>query len=381
MTQRIYLDNAASTPMREEILAVMMPYLYEVYGNPSSTHAHGRTLRAAIEKARKTVAQCLNATPSEIFFTAGGTEADNAIISGAVEKFGLTHIVSTRIEHHAVTHTIEHLEKTGKVTVTWLNVDSQGHISLSELEDVLRNAPRTLVSLMHANNEIGTMIDIAAVGEVCKTYNALFHSDTVQTMGHFAYDVQALNVHYMTGAAHKFYGPKGIGFMFVRAGAGFTPLIHGGSQERNMRAGTENVAGIVGLAHALSLCCENLAAKNEHLWELKSYMIAQLTQQFEGVKLNGDTSKEGSLPTVLNVSFKAEDDLMLIFNLDIMGVSVSGGSACTSGSEIGSHVLSGIQLPDEYAKNAVRFSFGIQNTKAEIDAVVNTLKDILKVPA
>lgn len=376
----IYLDNAASAPMDKEVLTAMLPYFCDTIGNPSSIHLHGRVLRTAIEQSRKTIASLLGAVPAEIFFTGGGTEADNAIIYGVVEKYQITHIVSTTIEHHAVTHTIEDLVKKGKVSATWLSVDSKGNIDLAELAAVLEKSPRTLVSLMHANNEIGTMIDLVAVGEVCKKYDALFHSDTVQTMGHFSFDLYNTNVHYITGAAHKFYGPKGTGFMYVKSGFTIPALIRGGSQERNMRAGTENVAGIVGMAYALEKCYKTLAEKTEKLWALKNYMREQLALHIPTVHFNGEISPEKSIPTVLNVAFDCgEEDAMLIFYLDIKGISASGGSACTSGSDIGSHVLAALGLPPTLGRNAVRFSFGVQNTQAEIDVVVENLKEILKI--
>lgn len=378
----IYLDNAASAPMDREVLDVMLPYFCDTTGNPSSIHLNGRVLRTAIEKSRKIIATLIGAVPAEICFTGGGTEADNTILYGVVEKYGITHIISTTIEHHAVTHTIEDLEKKGKVKATWLSVDNKGNINLAELEEVLAKSPRSLVSLMHANNEIGTMIDLVAVGEVCKKYDALFHSDTVQTMGHFKFDLYNTNVHYITGAAHKFYGPKGVGFMYVKSGFPIPAMIHGGSQERNMRAGTENVAGIVGMAYALEKCYNTLAEKTEKLLSLKNYMKEQLALHIPNVHFNGEISPEKSIPTVLNVAFDCgEEDAMLIFYLDIKGISASGGSACTSGSDIGSHVLAALGLPPSLGRNAVRFSFGVQNTKEEIDFTIQQLKEILKVGA
>lgn len=376
----VYLDNAASAPMDREVLEVMLPYFCDTTGNPSSIHLNGRILRTAIEQSRKTIAGLLGASPSEIFFTGGGTEADNTIINGVIEKYGITRIISTTIEHHAVTHTIENLVKKGKVTATWLSVDNKGNIDLAELETVLAKSPRSLVSLMHANNEIGTMIDLVAVGEVCKKYDALFHSDTVQTMGHYIFDLAHTNVHYITGAAHKFYGPKGVGFMYVKSGFSIPAIIHGGSQERNMRAGTENVAGIVGMAYALEKCYRTLPEKSEKLWKLKNYMMEQLKTHIPNVYFNGETGKDLSIPTVLNVAFDCgEDDAMLIFYLDIKGISASGGSACTSGSDIGSHVLAALGLPPSLGRNAVRFSFSVLNTPEEIDFTILQLKDILKV--
>ncbi|MFN0203405.1 MAG: cysteine desulfurase family protein, partial [Bacteroidia bacterium] len=363
------------------VFEAMKPYFCGFHGNPSSTHAEGRILRTAIENARKTVAKYLNAAPAEIFFTSGGTEADNAIILGTVAAHGVKHIVSTTIEHHAVTHTVECLEKEGKVSVTYLTLDKEGNIDLNELEQVLANAPKTLVSLMHANNEIGTMHNLEAIGEICEKYHALFHSDTVQTIGNMPFDLQKLKVHYITGAAHKFYGPKGIGFFYVRAGAAVPPLIHGGSQERNMRAGTENVAGIVGMGVAMEKCYNTLQEKHEKLWALKNYMKTELEKHFPFVTFNGSLSPENSIPTVLNAAFGEDEDSMLTVMLDMYGISASGGSACTSGSNLGSHVLRGIGVDPKKAANAVRFSFGVQNTKEEIDTTIEKLKEILKVTA
>ena len=375
--KRIYLDNAASTPMDEDVFEVIKPYFCELVGNPSATHGHGRVLKSAIEKSRKTIAAHLNALPSEIFFTGGGTEADNTILYGVVSHLGIQTIVSTDIEHHAVTHSIEHSVKQGKVKAIYLKVDEKGNISLSELAEVLAENPKALVSLMHANNEIGTLIDLHAVGEICKEYGALFHSDTVQTIGHLPFDLQNTNVHFITGAAHKFYGPKGVGFMYVKQGYSLPPFIHGGSQERNMRAGTENVAGIVGMSYALDKCYANLEEKETKLWALKNYMKAQLSENFPNVCFHGETEEGKSLSTILNTGFDCGgEEKMLLFNLDIRGISVSGGSACTSGSLIGSHVLSGINAAVPSAVNAIRFSFGIQNTQQEIDDTIQALKDV-----
>lgn len=379
--QRVYLDNAASAPLDPEVLEVMVPLMLAA-GNPSSTHAHGRDQRSAVETARKTIAQCLGCSPSEIYFTSGGTEADNTAIYGAVRRYGLTHIISTAIEHHAVTHPIEDLEAAGTAHVTWLKVDEKGHISLAELEEALTNNPRSLVSLMHANNEIGTVHDIVAIGELCKKYNALFHCDTVQTLGHLPLNLASVNVHYVTGAAHKFYGPKGIGFLFIRKGFPLPPLVNGGAQERNMRAGTENVAGIVGMAHALKKCVDHLDEKTAYLLELKSYAMTQLQANVPGVSFNGDTDPAHANPTVLNFSLPIdENDLllsgMLIFRLDLEGVSVSAGSACSSGATQGSHVLNSLGLPPSRSINAIRMSFSGNNTREEVDFAIAAIVKVL----
>lgn len=378
--KRVYLDNAASTPMDPEVVEYMIPYLRDFFGNPSSVHDHGRKLRAVIEKARKDIAALVGAAPAEIFFTSGGTEADNMAIRCSVEGMGLRHIVTTRIEHHAVTHTVEELEKKG-IAVTWLNVDAQGHPDLDQLDRVLSESPKSLVSLMHANNEIGTIIDLQAVAAICERHGALLHSDTVQTMGHTRYQLSGFPIHFATASAHKFYGPKGVGFLYIRSGVKVPPLICGGSQERNMRAGTENVASIAAMAFALGKCVNSLEEKNKHLQALKDRFRKGLEDRFPGIGINGETDPEKSLPTVLNVCFPVVgEESMLLFNLDINGISASGGSACTSGSVKGSHVLAGLGLSPAQSAHSVRFSFGVQNTFEEIDFVLNKLEEFVKLP-
>ncbi len=375
LENRIYFDNAATTPVYSEVIDAMIPVLKEQYGNPSSTHAHGRIARTLIEKARKSVAKLLNVSPAEIFFTSGGTEADNMAIRCAVEHLGIKHIISTKIEHHAVKHTIEHLVSQGAVTATWLKVTEDGKIDLQEIESILAENPKSLVTLMHGNNEIGTMIDLNEVGLICTKYGAVFHSDTVQTMGYFPMNLVETTVDMVNAAAHKFNGPKGVGFIYIKAGLGIGTMIFGGSQERNMRGGTENVSGIVGLAKALEMAYAKIDEKRNQISELKSYMISKLKDQIQGVQFNGDINGQ-SLYTVLNVSFPPNDKAeMLLFNLDIAGISCSGGSACTSGSNVGSHVLAGIGA--DLNRPSIRFSFGMQNTKEEVDYTVNKLLEIL----
>ncbi|MEZ4825229.1 MAG: cysteine desulfurase family protein [Bacteroidia bacterium] len=372
---KVYLDNAASSPLSPEVFEYMKPYFLDFQGNPSSTHAHGRQLRNAIEEARRAIASCLKVSPSEIIFTSGGTEADNTAIFGAVDAYKIQHIVSARTEHHAVTHSVEYLEAKGKVKVTWLNVDSNGHIDTDELNDVLSRSPQTLVSLMHGNNEIGTIHDIAAIGEICRKYGALFHSDTVQTMGNVDLNFSEIPVDFAAASAHKFYGPKGTGFMFVRKGIKIPPLIHGGGQERNLRAGTENPAFIAGMACALTHCAQTLEKKRTHIIGLKNHMKTRLMEEIPGVRFNGEQDPGRSLPSVLNTTFPCgEGDAMLLFHLDLAGISASGGSACNSGALMGSHVLREIGADTETLMNSVRFSFGIQNTREEIDFAVETVK-------
>ena len=376
LAPRIYLDNAATTQIDPAVLEAMLPWLSNQYGNPSSIHGHGRVVKSAIEQARKTVASLLNTSPSEIFFTSGGTEADNTAIRSSIETHGLTHAITSSLEHHAVLHTLEFLAKQGSIKLSLVNIDSKGHVDLAHLEELLKINSRSLVSLMEGNNEIGNLLNMNDVCDLCEQYNAIFHSDTVQTVGHFRHDLQQLNAHFIVGAAHKFHGPKGVGFLYVNAKNKIQPFMHGGSQERNMRGGTENVYGIIGLAKALEIAYHDMATHRSHIEGLKKRMMAQLSEQIEGVLFNGDSSNlERSNYTVLNVSFPpAEITDMLLFNLDIANISASGGSACSSGSEVGSHVLEALRVPAD--RGNVRFSFGKYNTEAEIDYVVQTVADL-----
>ncbi len=376
MTERIFFDNAATTRLDPEVLEVMLPLLTEHYGNPSSIHGHGRVARTFLEKSRKKVAEILNASPSEIFFTSGGTEADNTAILCSVETFGLRHAITSSLEHHAVLHTLEHLQKIGKIAVSMVQTDHLGHIDVAHLEELLRTKPRSLVSLMHGNNEIGNLIDLQIVGDLCAQYDAIFHSDTVQTMGHFRHDTQQLKTHFLVGSAHKFHGPKGVGFLYMKGGTKINPFMHGGAQERNMRGGTENIYGIVGMTKALEISYRDMAAHTQHIMALKTRMIEQLTEHIDDVRFNGDSANvEGSLYTVLNVSLPpSELNDMLLFNLDIAKISASGGSACSSGTNIGSHVLGALNLDPTRAN--VRFSFGKYNTTAEIDYAVKVLAEM-----
>lgn len=376
---KIYLDNAATTPLHPEVMEAMIPVMSEVFGNPSSTHALGRVARTEIEKARRTVAQLLHCAPVEIFFTSGGTEADNMAIRCSVHDLGVKHLISTRIEHHAVTHTLDSIEADGLARVSYLQLLPNGHIDMAHLEALLQEDGPTLVTLMHGNNEIGNMIDLNEVAHLCKKYHAYFHSDTVQTMGYFTFDLQNTPVDFLNGAAHKFNGPKGVGFIYIRGGLGIKPLLHGGAQERNMRGGTENIYGIVGLAKALEIAYRDLQEKEAHIRSVRQYMIEQLVKNIPGVQFNGDYNGR-SLYTVLNVSFPAhEKGEMLLFNLDIAGICASGGSACSSGSNVGSHVLAGIGVPED--RHNIRFSFGKQNTKEEVDFTVRQLCQIFEIEA
>lgn len=372
---QVYLDNAATTPMDPEVIRVMVETMENDFGNPSSIHARGRQVKTIVERARKSVAQLLNTSPAEIFFTSGGTEADNTAIVRSVIDHQLTHAFTSPLEHHAVLHTLEALEKQGRIAVTYLDVDTEGHVDLKQLETLLPQHPRSLVTLMHANNEVGTITDIASVGEICKEHGAIFHSDTVQTVGHYKHDLQSLNIDFMNGAAHKFHGPKGVGFLYVNHQSKINPLIYGGAQERNMRGGTENVYGIVGLAKALELAYAHMDEHHQYIQGLKNYMIQRLKDEIVDVQFNGDLDPNNSLYTVLNVCLPCTEMAdMLLFTLDIEGICTSGGSACSSGSDIGSHVLRGIRA--DSSRPSVRFSFSKYNTKEEVDFVVAKIKEL-----
>ena len=373
---RIYFDNAATTPLDPEVLDAMMPYLTDKFGNPSSIYSYGRETRMAIENARKSVAKILNAHPAEIFFTSGGTESSNTAINAAVRDLGCKHIITSLIEHHATLHTVENLERSGEATVSYVKLLPNGHIDLEDLEDLLSNkTEKCLVTLMHANNEIGNILDIHAVGSLCKKYDAIFHSDTVQTVGHFPFDLRNIPVHFITGAAHKFHGPKGIGILYVNENIKIKPFVHGGGQERNMRAGTENLYGIVGFAKALELATANYEADSATIRNLKNYMMESLKKNIPSAVFNGDPCDK-CLYTVLSVSFpKSDRSEMLLFNLDIHNICASGGSACTSGADAGSHVIRAINNKSEQV--TVRFSFSKYNTKQEVDYVVETLKELI----
>jgi cysteine desulfurase len=377
---RIYLDNAATTPLDPEVFEAMKPFMLEDFGNPSSTHSHGRKVRAAIESSRKKIGELLNCTAGEIIFTSGGTEADNAILRSAVATYDIKTIISSPIEHHAVTHTVEHLGKKG-VDVKMVKLDAKGHVDMNDLESLLRQNPGSIVSLMHANNEIGNLLDIQRVGDLCSEYKAFFHSDTVQTVGHYRHDMKTLQVCGMAAAGHKFHGPKGSGFMYIRKDKKIHSFIHGGAQERNMRGGTENVYGIIGLAKALEIAYRDMDDHVKYIQSLKTRMIEKLKAQIPGVTFNGDSANtERSLYTVLNVSLpESDENEMLLFNLDLQGISASGGSACSSGATTGSHVL-GTLYPGS-KRGAVRFSFSKYNKPEEIDLTVNKLSELYKVPA
>lgn len=377
---RVYFDNAATTPLDKEVMETMLHCMDKQFGNPSSIHAHGREVRALIEQARKTVAKLLNTSPAEIFFTSGGTEADNMAIRRGIVDLNLTHAITSKIEHHAVLHTLEQMEQEGLIQLSFVKLDAKGHVDLVHLEQLLQANPKSFVSLMHANNELGNLLNLEVVGNLCEKYEAIFHCDTVQTMGHYAHDLSKLKVHFITCAAHKLHGPKGVGFLYINHNIKIKPMIHGGAQERNMRGGTENVYGIVGLAKALEIAYREMEEHQTHVQNLKTYMKEQLQSNFPEIGFNGETDSSKSLYTVLNVSFPpSELTEMMLFSLDIVGVSVSGGSACSSGSNVGSHVLTALGVDPNRA--AVRFSFSKYNTKEEVDFAVEKLKEMLLVRA
>ena len=376
MQKRIYFDNAATTALAPDVLDAMLPYMTEKFGNPSSIYSYGRESRLAIETARKSVAKILNAHPAEVFFTSGGTESSNTAITASVRDLGCKRIITSPIEHHAVLHTVEYLRNRGEAQLSFVKLLPNGHIDLDNLEQLLAGSEeKTLVTLMHANNEIGNLLNLQAVGEMCKLYGAIFHSDTVQTVGHYSIDLRHTPVHFITAAAHKFHGPKGVGLLYINENVSIHPYIHGGSQERSMRAGTENLYGIVGFAKALELAAATYATDSEFIRSIKQYMAEQLKKKIKGVGFNGDFTGQ-SLYTVLNVSLpKTEKSEMLLFNLDINNICASGGSACTSGADQGSHVIRSVN--NNPNRVAVRFSFCRHNTKEEVDMVVEKLKELI----
>lgn len=374
----IYFDNAATTPIDTEVLKSMLPYLENKYGNPSSIHALGRTSRAAIEKARKIIANNIKASVGEIFFTSGGTESCNMLLHACVHQHGVRHIISSCIEHHCVLHPIQYLQKTSGIQIHNVALTANGHVNLNDLEQKLAAlaGKKVLVSLMHANNEIGNLLPLQQVAELCRQYQALFHSDTTQTFGYYPFDVQTTPIHFLTGSAHKLYGPKGVGFIYINSNYNITPYLLGGSQERNMRAGTENLYGIIGLGKATDMAYTNLQQDRRHISSLKEQMLQSLQSLYNEISFNGDAEGESHYK-IINARFpaSAHTDLLLL-NLDIAGICASGGSACSSGVDVGSHVLEGIGT-DETATN-IRFSFGKYNTQQEVEEVVLQLKKILK---
>ena len=372
---RIYLDNAATTPLDPEVLQTMLPYMQNQFGNPSSIYSYGRETRLAIETSRKSVAKILGCKPGEIFFTSGGTESNNTAIAAAIRDLHCRHIITSPIEHHAVLHTVDHYAQTGAVTTSFVKLQPNGEMDYDDLEHQLENrSEKCLVTLMHANNEIGVLLDIERVGALCKKYDAVFHSDCVQTVGHYPINLSALHVHFISAAGHKFHGPKGTGILYVNEAINIKPFIFGGGQERNMRAGTENVYGIVGFAKALELATANHENDKTYIKSLKSYMQDQLQAQIPGVSFH--SSDVETLYTVLSACFpKTAKSEFLLMSLDMNHICASGGSACSSGADAGSHVIRALNKGDDFV--TVRFSFSKYNTTEEIDAVVKKLKDLI----
>lgn len=374
--ENVYLDNAATTALRPEVIDIMTEVLKKTYGNASSTHSFGRSAKSIMERCRKNIAAYLNVSPAEIIFTSGGTEADNLALRSAVRDLGVTEIITSKIEHHAVLHTAHQLQDEYNIIVTYVNLDEQGSVDYEHLEHVLKSDSKKLVSLMHINNEIGNILDLKQVSELCTTHNALFHTDTVQSVGHYHLDLKDIKLDFLAASAHKFHGPKGIGFCFIRKESGIKPLIFGGEQERGYRAGTESVHNIMGMDEALKIAYENLDTESQTLKELKSYFISRLNEKLADCHFNGASSDlEKSTYTLINVCLPLppEKAAMLQFQLDLKGIACSKGSACQSGSGMQSHVLTAV-LSDELLKRpSVRFSMSIFNSKEEIDYVVDTL--------
>ena len=369
-----YFDHAATTYIKEEVLKEMIPYLSIEYGNPSSIYSIGRKAKRAIEQARQKVAKVLNAKPNEIYFTSCGSESDNLAIKGiayALKEKG-KHIITSKIEHHAVLNTCKTLERQG-FEVTYLNVDKNGLINLQELENSIRN-DTILISIMFANNEIGTIEPIKEIGEIAKAHNIYFHTDAVQAVGNLIIDVQEMNIDALSLSAHKFYGPKGIGALYVREGIEFEKIQDGGHQEKDKRAGTENVAEIVGLGRAIELAYENINEYNQKLIELREYYISEIERKMRNIHINGD--RKNRLPGNANISFLEIDGEKMLFELDKYGICASAGSACNSGTGEPSHVLTAIGLSKEEAQTALRITFGEKNTKEDVDYLVNILERI-----
>ena len=374
---KVYLDNAATTPIASEVIKEIQPYLNNYFGNPSSTHAFGRKTKNAIEINRKKIADLIQAKNNEIIFTSGGTEADNMALRCAVFDLNVKRIITTKIEHHAVLHTAECLRDQENVEIIFLATDHNGNPDLVQLESILNDKVNTLVTLMHANNEIGTLLPIKKVASICaKHKHVYFHSDTVQTMGHYTFNLSETPIDFLTCSAHKLHGPKGVGFLYVNQKISLNPLITGGSQERKNRGGTENLYGIVGLGKAMEMAYENLTSHQKHIQDLKSFMKEELEKIDQRINFNGETSPEKSLYTVLNVCFPADVcNSMLLFSLDIHGIAASGGSACSSGSNQGSHVLA--ELPHQENCQSVRFSFSRFNTQEDVEFTIEKIRSII----
>lgn len=373
----IYLDNAATTRIDSRVIEIMNNSMQEYFGNPSSSHALGRKSRSLLESSRKNIAKHFNVSSAEIIFTSSGTEADNLVLFNAVKNLGVKRIITSKIEHHAVTHTVNVLIQEFGIKVDYVALDSKGHVDLSNLKELLENQQeKTLVSLMYVNNEIGNMLPIKEVADLCKQNDTLFHSDTVQAIGHYPIDLSSILVDFIVGSAHKFHGPKGVGFAFFRKGIGITPMIHGGNQEKGARSSTESIHAIQAMSKALDFSLETIEEDIRYLNDLKSYCTQSLKKLDKTISFNGDSDNlENSSCTILSACFSRELS-MLLFQLDIAGFAVSGGSACQSGSSAGSHVLKAINGEDD-KRTSVRISFSKHNTKEEIDKLIQKIKELL----
>ncbi len=376
--KKVYLDNAATTPIDSDVIVTITEVMKEVYGNPSSTHQFGRKAKTVVEEARKSIAKHFNVTAGEIVFTAGGSEADNLILRNAIVNLGVKRIIISNIEHHAVLYTVQALEKEFNSIVEYVEVDDKGIINYDHLAELLStNDVKTLVSLMYINNELGNLLDLHKVSDLCKTHDALFHSDTVQAIGHYPIDLQQIPIDFMVASAHKFHGPKGVGFAIIKKGFGIQPILIGGEQERGARAGTENVHNIAGMQKALDIAISHLEADKKYITELKEYFINQLKITVPQVEFNGFSDNlEKSSYIILNVRFPKELP-MLLFSLDLKGIAVSGGSACQSGSSKGSHVLNAILSESDALKTSVRFSFSKYITKDDLDYTLNVIASLV----
>ena len=376
--QKIYLDSAATTAIDKDVISIITDTMASAFGNPSSSHQFGRSARAMVEQSRKKIAQILNCSATEIVFTAGGSEADNLILFNAVKNLGVKCIITSKIEHHAILHTIKVLEDDFNIKVDFVEHNNYGEIDLKHLKTLLEDQKhKTLVSLMLVNNEIGNILDLDKIVALCKNNNALLHSDTVQGIAHVPLDLQKTPIDFIAASAHKFHGPKGVGFAVFKKGFGILPLLHGGEQERGARAGTENTHSIIGMEKALSIATNHFDEHKKYINNLKQYFIDQLQENFKGISFNGNSDNlKKSAFHILNVRFD-KDYPMLLFSLDLKGIAVSGGSACQSGSNQGSHVLNAILSDEDIFKTSVRFSFSKYNTKEEIDYVIEVLKDIV----
>ncbi len=380
--KQVYFDNAATTPMRGAVIERMTEVMHSQYGNASSTHSMGRSAKSLMETSRKTIASFFNVNASEIVFTAGGTEADNLVLQSAVRDLGVTEIITSKLEHHAVLHTVEHLKKEYGITISYVNLLDHGAIDLKDLERLLQSPNKKLVSLMHINNEIGNKLDLKKVADLCKSHHTLFHSDTVQSVGHYHLDLQAIPIDFLAASAHKFHGPKGVGFAFIRKGSGIKASIYGGEQERGYRAGTESIHNIIGMEEALKLSYANLDKEQIHVLDLKNYFIDRLNSLSPNMVFNGNCEDSDlSTYTLINVCLPIASNKggMLHFQLDLKGIACSKGSACQSGSNQNSHVLSEILTAENLMKPSVRFSFSVFNTKDEIDYIIDTLKEFVEV--